>query len=129
MRFDGHRDDRDHRDGRDDSLGPLWPDKDLAAAVDVAELFCDALADRQRYRKTLESLVVPASRLAWGDFHAAARILQSIPARRVTDVHSPHGNPDVAHVDLGSATNPLAVAVLKLVWSPQLQAWLVDSLH
>ncbi|MFD1210607.1 hypothetical protein ACFQ36_00945 [Arthrobacter sp. GCM10027362] len=120
MRYDGRR---------DDPIDPLWPEQDLAAAVDVAELFCTALGDRQRYRKTLETLVTPASRLAWGDFHVPARILQSIPAHRVTDVHSPPGNPDVAHVDIGSATNPLAVAVLKLVWSRQLQAWLVDSLH
>ncbi|NKX52997.1 hypothetical protein [Arthrobacter mobilis] len=127
MRFDGPRNHPD--DDQDGSADPLWPERDLAAAVDVAELFCGALADRQRYRKTLETLVAPATRMAWGDFHAAAWILQSIPAYRVTDVHSPPGNPDVAHVDLGSATNPLAVAVLKLVWSRQLQAWLVDSLH
>jgi hypothetical protein len=121
MRFDGTADGLDQ--------DPLWPERDLAAAVDVAELFCDALADRQRFLKSLETLVTPASRLAWGDFHAAARILRSIPARRVTDVHSPPGRPDVAHVDLGSATNPLAVAVLKLVWSRQLRAWQVESLH
>jgi hypothetical protein len=123
MRFDGHR------DGLEGGADPLRPERDLAAAVDVAELFCAALADWRRFRLTLASLVAPGSRLARGDFHVPARILQSLPAWRVTDVHSPPGNPDVAHVDLGSATNPLAVAVLKLVWSPQLQAWLVDSLH
>ncbi|NKX50197.1 hypothetical protein HER39_06365, partial [Arthrobacter deserti] len=122
MRSDGHLDPRDDGDGTTD---PLRPQKDLAAAVEVAELFCEGLTGRQRFRRTLESLVAPPSRLAWGDFQAAARSLRSVPAWRVTDVHCPNGNTNVAHVDIGSATNPLAVAVLKLVWSPQLQCWLV----
>ncbi|MCG2620906.1 hypothetical protein LVY72_03140 [Arthrobacter sp. I2-34] len=125
MLSDGHL----NPGGRDDAADPLRPERVLTAAVEVAELFCLALADWRRFRLTLESLVAPASSLARGDFHTPARILQSIPAWRVTDVHSPPGRPDVAHVDLGSATNPLAVGVLKLVWSPQLKAWLVDSLH
>jgi hypothetical protein len=123
MRFNGQR------DGVGGGADPLRPERDLAAAVDVAELFCAALVDWRRFRLTLASLVAPSSRLARGEFQVPARILQSLPAWRVTDVHSPPGNPDVAHVDLASTTNPLAVAVLKLVWSPQLKAWLVDSLH
>jgi len=97
-------------------------------AVEVAILFCEALHDSRRYRKTLDSLVVPESLAGWADFGTAAGIIRSIPDPDygVLGTDAARGTVDVSvrpAVGIGSQ------AVVELVWRDRIGAWLVAGLH
>lgn len=118
-----------HRCSGDDTAGgPALPDEPAVRdAVEVAALFCEALLDRRHYRATLESLVVPESLAGWGDFSAAARIVEAIP--------EPDYLPGATHPERGAvevavrSTLPTgAQATVEMVWRERIGSWLVAAI-
>jgi hypothetical protein len=119
----GHR-----RSGCDPAHGPALPDASAVRdAVEVAALFCEALLDRRHYRATLESLVVPELLADWGDFSAAARIVEAIPE---PDYLAGGTHPERGVVDVAvRSTLPVGTqATVEMLWRERIGAWLVAGI-
>ncbi|WP_262106036.1 hypothetical protein [Arthrobacter sp. Marseille-P9274] len=119
----GHR-----RSGYDAARGPALPDESAVRdAVEVAALFCEALLDRRHYRATLESLVVPELLADWGDFSAAARIVEAIPE---PDYLAGSTHPERGAVDVAvRSTLPAGTqATVEMLWRERIGAWLVAGI-
>ncbi|GLB67733.1 hypothetical protein [Arthrobacter mangrovi] len=124
---DVHRLPRRHS-GRDLAPGHALPDGPAVRdAVEVAALFCEALLDRRHYRATLESLVVPGSLAGWGDFSAAARIMEAIPE---PEYLANGTQPDRGAVEVAvRSTLPAGThATVEMVWQERIGAWLVAGM-
>jgi hypothetical protein len=119
----GHR-----RSGYDPARGPALPEEPAVRdAVEVAALFCEALLDRRHYRATLESLVVPELLADWGDFSAAARIVEAIPE---PDYLAGGTHPGRGAVDVVvRSTLPVGTqATVEMLWRERIGAWLVAGI-
>lgn len=116
------------RSGDDTAGGPALPDGPAVRdAVEVAALFCEALLDRRHYRATLESLVVPGSLAGWGDFGAAARIMEAIPEPEYL-AGGTHADRGAVEVAVRSTLPPGTHATVEMVWLERIGAWLVAGI-